>query len=236
MSPSPPVPRVDFTLCGSQQGGRRNDFDTAIANSVPVPRDKNQLSSIPAASGKSTTTSRANAAQSLEISITSTSDKTAAELAAEQAKKQMQAEKNALPVWHTQSTVDPSAITTAGAKEAAEKEARALDGIGIAARTREEEEKKAAAAEGTNGVQADGTIAYPACIFSANRYTKLNPQLLRSTMLRWPHRKRRRRKKNRMRKMTTMMKKRKKMHLRMLMWLTATLPLPQLLLPSRFSQ
>lgn len=70
----------------------------------------------------------------------------------------MQAEKNALPVWHTQSTVDPTAITTAGAKEAAEKEARALDGIGIAAKSREEEEKKAAAAEGANGVQADGTI------------------------------------------------------------------------------
>lgn len=70
----------------------------------------------------------------------------------------MQAEKNALPVWHTQSTVDPTAITTAGAKEAAEKEARALDGIGIAAKSREEEEKKAAAAEGANGVQADGTV------------------------------------------------------------------------------
>lgn len=102
-------------------------------------------------------TSRANAA-ALEISITSTSDKTAAELVAEQAKKQSQAEKNALPVWHTQSTVDPTAITTAGAKEAAEKEARAIDGINITARTKEEENKKAAAAEGINGVQADGNI------------------------------------------------------------------------------
>lgn len=141
-----------------------NDFETAIANSVPVPRDKNQLSSIPTNSGKSTSTSRANATTSLEINITSTSDKTAAELAAEQAKKQMQAEKNALPVWHTQSTVDPTAITTAGAKEAAEKEARALDGIGIAAKSREEEEKKAAAAEGANGVQADAIAEYYAAL------------------------------------------------------------------------
>lgn len=139
-------------------GGDRNDFETAHANSVPIPRDKNQLSSMPITTTTSTkNTSRANAA-ALEISITSTSDKTAAELAAEQAKKQSQAEKNALPVWHTQSTVDPTAITAAGAKEAAEKEARALDGIGIAARTKEEEDKKAAAAEGINGVQADGNI------------------------------------------------------------------------------
>lgn len=115
-------------------------------------------------------TSRANAA-ALEISITSTSDKTAAELAAEQAKKQSQAEKNALPVWHTQSTVDPTAITTAGAKEAAEKEARALDGIGIAARTKEEEDKKAAAAEGINGVQADGSAHQ---LFSFLRIIVLN--------------------------------------------------------------
>lgn len=128
---------------------------------MPIPRDKNQLSSMPITTTTSTkNTSRANAA-ALEISITSTSDKSAAELAAEQAKKQSQAEKNALPVWHTQSTVDPTAITAAGAKEAAEKEARALDGIGIAARTKEEEDKKAAAAEGINGVQADGNN----CIF-----------------------------------------------------------------------
>lgn len=127
---------------------------------MPIPRDKNQLSSMPITTTTSTkNTSRANAA-ALEISITSTSDKTAAELAAEQAKKQSQAEKNALPVWHTQSTVDPTAITTAGAKEAAEKEARALDGIGLAAKTKEEEAKKAAAAEGINGVQADGN-AHP---------------------------------------------------------------------------
>ncbi|PWW79935.1 hypothetical protein C7212DRAFT_274446 [Tuber magnatum] len=122
-----------------------NDFETAIANSVPVPRDKNHLYSIPVAGKGATSTRSSGAPASIEVSFTSASEKTAAELASEQAMKQAQAEKNALPVWHTKSTVDPGATTTAGAKEAAERQARALDGIGIAQKSKEEEDKKAAA-------------------------------------------------------------------------------------------
>ncbi|KAL7275149.1 hypothetical protein RUND412_001911 [Rhizina undulata] len=142
-----------------------NDFDTAINNSVPVPRDKNQLLSIPTG-GKPVSSSRSNIAQtSFEISFTSTSEKTAAELAADAAKKQAQAEKNALPVWHTQSTVDPNSITTAGAKEAAERAAREADGLGLAAKIKEEEDKKAQTAEGSNGgVQADAIAQYYAAL------------------------------------------------------------------------
>jgi len=138
---------------------RSNDFETAIANSVPVPRDKNHLYSIPVPGKGTTSTRNSGAPASIEVSFTSTSEKTAAELALEQAMKQAQAEKNALPVWHTKSTVDPGATTTAGAKEAAEREARALDGIGIAQKSKEEEDKKAAAAgDGANGIQADGKV------------------------------------------------------------------------------
>ena len=84
-----------------------NDFDTAIANSVPVPKDKNQLAAaqfvpVNVAAKKSNAAAQPN----LEISITNASEKSAAELVAEQQRRQQQAEKNALPVWHTQSTVD----------------------------------------------------------------------------------------------------------------------------------
>ncbi|KAG0138562.1 TFIIE alpha subunit-domain-containing protein [Tuber indicum] len=141
-----------------------NDFEAAIANSVPVPRDKNHLYSVPVAGKGATSTRSSGAPASIEVSFTSTSEKTAAELASEQAMKQAQAEKNALPVWHTKSTVDPGATTTAGAKEAAEREARALDGIGIAQKSKEEEGKKAAASDGANGIQADAIAEYYAAL------------------------------------------------------------------------
>lgn len=138
--------------------GGRNDFETAINNSVPVPRDKNQLSSVPVTSKSVVSAKKYDPQSSMEVNVTATSEKTVAELASEQATKQAQAEKNALPVWHTKSTVDPGATTTAGAKEEAEKEARAQDEIGLAKRTKEEEERRAAAADGAAGVQVDGTI------------------------------------------------------------------------------
>lgn len=140
-----------------------NDFDTAIASSVPVPKDKNQLAAsqfVPVGKGSH---KHAAAQQSLEISITSSSEKTAAELAAEQARKQQQAEKNALPVWHTQSTVEPGAVTNAGLKEAAERAIRERDGIGIALKKSEEEAEKNSL-EGQNGVQADAIAQYYAAL------------------------------------------------------------------------
>ena len=139
-----------------------NDFDHAIANSVPIPRDKNQLpsaQSVPVHTSKSGFgPARHNAQQSIEISITSSNEKTTEELKAEQARKQQQAEKNALPIWHTQSTVQPGAVTNAGLKEAAERAARERDGVGIARKEAEAtEERMAAAAEENSG--GDGSFS-----------------------------------------------------------------------------
>jgi transcription initiation factor TFIIE subunit alpha len=134
-----------------------NDFDHAIANSVPVPRDKNSLASaaqfVPVAgNANGNKAGRNNIPTAIEISITSSSEKSAEELRAEQLRKQQQAEKNALPVWHTQSTVVPGQITNAGLKEAAERAAREKDGIGLARREAEaEEEKTAQQQEGAGG-------------------------------------------------------------------------------------
>lgn len=118
-----------------------NTFEIAFANAVPVPKQGTQLSGEPAPApvvvAKKTTSNQ----PSLEISITSTSEKTAAEMAAEQARKQAQAEKNALPVWHTQSTVD-NTTTQAGMKEQREREQRMKDGIGLVPDLKKEEEEE----------------------------------------------------------------------------------------------
>ncbi|KAI5790208.1 TFIIE alpha subunit-domain-containing protein [Geopyxis carbonaria] len=114
-----------------------NDFDSAYSIAVPVPQDKTQLSKpfVPVdRPTKKGVTSSIPAA--LAVEITDSSEKSAIELAAEQARKQQQAEKNSLPVWHTQSTVDPGAVTSAGVKEAAERAARERDGT-IAAKQEE---------------------------------------------------------------------------------------------------
>lgn len=111
-----------------------NDWEQAFANAVPVPKERNQLSGAAGQNIPVTVVKKAGSGPSqpsLEVSITSTSEKSAAELAAEQLKKQQQAEKNALPVWHTESTVTSGAATNAGLKEAAEKAARERDGLGV---------------------------------------------------------------------------------------------------------
>ena len=93
-----------------------NDFETAIANCVPVPKDKNQLAAAQFVPVNPTAKKAANSNQpNLEISITNASEKSAAELEAEKARRLQQAEKNALPVWHTQSTVDGPGATAVGA-------------------------------------------------------------------------------------------------------------------------
>lgn len=96
---------------------------------------------------------------SVEVSITATNEKSAAELAAEREKKSAQAEQNALPVWHTNSTVSGD-LTRIGTKEAAARAARDFDGFKPGAI----EEKKAA--DDTAGVQQAGKPNYPTPIFS----------------------------------------------------------------------
>ena len=130
-----------------------NDFDTAISNSVPVPRvGLSAAQFVPMSTRADGSVAHRNAQHAIEISITSSSEKSADELRAEQLRRQQQADKNALPVWHTQSTVVPGQATNAGIKEEAERAARLRDGIGLARREAEAAaEEKVAAASMTSG-------------------------------------------------------------------------------------
>jgi transcription initiation factor TFIIE subunit alpha len=118
-----------------------NDFEKALQNQVPVYRDSltnPQQNSTIIHTGPSTVQGLANAAPQLSINLTSNEEKTAAELAADQARKQALAAANALPVWHTQSTVtgDKSAL---GLKEEAAARERASLMSGL--EKKEEDEK-----------------------------------------------------------------------------------------------
>ncbi|OJD18366.1 hypothetical protein AJ78_01610 [Emergomyces pasteurianus Ep9510] len=87
-----------------------NDFDTAWEHKVDVIR--NQFTN-PTRPGMAYTGNRQAAvrgisktdASSLEVSLTSSAEKSAAEQAAEAARKAALEKQNALPVWHTHSTV-----------------------------------------------------------------------------------------------------------------------------------
>ncbi|PKY04619.1 transcription factor TFIIE complex alpha subunit [Aspergillus campestris IBT 28561] len=91
-----------------------NDFDTAWDHKVDVVRNQ-QINPTRAAivvPPKQQDAVRGNAktdTSALEISLTSTAEKTAAEQAAEAARKAAVEKQNALPVWHTHSTVSTAA-------------------------------------------------------------------------------------------------------------------------------
>ena len=89
-----------------------NDFDTAFSHAVPIPRDHSinpgqktqplgQATGPPAAVKGITQV----AAAPLDVSVTTSSERTAAERAAEAQRKADIAAQNILPVWHTTSTV-----------------------------------------------------------------------------------------------------------------------------------
>ena len=89
-----------------------NDFDTAFSHAVPIPRDHSitpgqktqplgQVAGPPAAVKGITQI----AAAPLDVSVTTSSERTAAERAAEAQRKADIAAQNILPVWHTTSTV-----------------------------------------------------------------------------------------------------------------------------------
>ncbi|KKA19000.1 Transcription factor TFIIE complex alpha subunit [Rasamsonia emersonii CBS 393.64] len=92
-----------------------NDFETAWDHKVDVVRNQQTHPSRPAVAVatnkqeavRGNTRTDANA---IEVSLTSSAEKSAAEQAAEQARKAALEKQNALPVWHTHSTVS----TTAG--------------------------------------------------------------------------------------------------------------------------
>ena len=91
-----------------------NDFDTAWDHKVDIARNQHThpiRAAIPLPAkqqDKSRGTVKTDSA-ALEISLTSTEEKTAAEQAEEAARKAAVEKQNALPVWHTHSTVNSGA-------------------------------------------------------------------------------------------------------------------------------
>ena len=119
-----------------------NDFENAIAHAVPVQRDPNvgiSAQTVPVNGSANSSTAvkgqKHPTIAPLEISVTDSSTKTAAEQAAEADRKATLAAQNVLPVWHTTSTVsgplvgsDPvtkEARTTGSASKEADEEGKA---------------------------------------------------------------------------------------------------------------
>lgn len=91
-----------------------NDFDTAWDHKVDIIRNQatHPTRTAVAVPSKQQETVRGNAktdTTALEISLTSTEEKSAAEQAEEAARKAAVEQQNALPVWHTHSTVSTNA-------------------------------------------------------------------------------------------------------------------------------
>ena len=121
-----------------------NDFETAFSHAVPVQRNEyiNPIRpTAPVESGRNPPTAVKGITQvavaPLEISLTTSSEKTAAEQAAEAQRKAEIAAQNALPVWHTNSTVTGE-TTNLGNKE----RERQANGGALGALKDEEDEKK----------------------------------------------------------------------------------------------
>ncbi|KAL9131098.1 MAG: hypothetical protein Q9217_000860 [Psora testacea] len=89
----------------------KNDFDTALSLAVPVQRDAtaNPLRPYQPVDKSQTSTAAKGLTQAtvvpLDVSVTTSSDRTAAEKAEEAKRKASIAAQNILPVWHTTSTV-----------------------------------------------------------------------------------------------------------------------------------
>ncbi|CAG8299545.1 unnamed protein product [Penicillium olsonii] len=101
-----------------------NDFETAWDHKVEVARNHNThpVRAAIAVPPKAQDITRPNAktdASALEISLTSSEEKSAAEQADEAARKAAVEKQNALPVWHTHSTVDANNAGNAQVKNEA---------------------------------------------------------------------------------------------------------------------
>ncbi|KAJ5777162.1 hypothetical protein N7520_000408 [Penicillium odoratum] len=92
-----------------------NDFDTAWDHKVEIARNQNThpVRAAIAVAPRQQDVTRANVktdAANLEISLTSTEEKSAAEQAEEAARKAAVEKQNQLPVWHTESTVNRETV------------------------------------------------------------------------------------------------------------------------------
>ena len=121
-----------------------NDFETAFSIAVPVLRNEN-INPVKASQSAETGMNPPSAvkgltqiaAAPLEISLTTSSEKTAAEQAAETQRKAEIAAQNKIPIWHTNSTVTGE-TTNLGNKE----RERLASGGTVGLPKDEEEEKK----------------------------------------------------------------------------------------------
>lgn len=114
-----------------------NDFDTAWDHKKDVPRNQQTHPTRPAISipAKTQDVVRSTAktdTTALEISLTSSEEKSAAEQAEEAARKAAVEKQNTLPVWHTQSTVNANAPGAAQIKTEA----------GLSIKAEEDEDQK----------------------------------------------------------------------------------------------
>ena len=121
-----------------------NDFETAFSHAVPVIRDEGinpVRKTEPLDARKGPPTAVKGVAQApaapLEINLTTSSEKTAAEQAAEAKRKAEVAAQNMLPVWHTASTVTGE-TTALGNKE----RERLASGINLATLSQEDPDDK----------------------------------------------------------------------------------------------
>lgn len=115
-----------------------NDFDTAWDHKVDVARNQqiNPTRAAVVVPSKKQEAVRGNLktdAGALEISLTSTAEKTAAEQKEEAARKAALEKQNALPVWHTHSTVSTNAGNVGAVKEES--------GVNIKPEIKEEDQK-----------------------------------------------------------------------------------------------
>ncbi len=120
---------------------QRNQLINPIAATAPIGPD--------ASAASRTVKGMAQTATRIEVDLTSNEEKSAAQQLAEAERKARLAEQNALPVWHTNSTVSGEVTALGSREEAARRERDQL----LAVQAEEEEEKKASeAAEMTDEV------------------------------------------------------------------------------------
>ncbi|KAI9884708.1 MAG: hypothetical protein M1823_003489 [Watsoniomyces obsoletus] len=142
------LPRIDEAVIPD------NTFEMAFNSALPVLRNQliNPLAPtapIGPSPAASTTVKGMSVTQRIEVDLTSNEEKTAAQQVAEAERKARLAEQNALPVWHTNSTVSGEVTALGSREEAARRERDQL----LAVQAEEEEEKKAnEAAEMTDEV------------------------------------------------------------------------------------
>lgn len=117
-----------------------NDFDTAWDHKVEVVRNQavnpTRAAVVVPSKQEAVRGNTKTDAGALEISLTSTEEKSAAEQAEEEARRAAVEKQNALPVWHTHSTVSTGAGNAGGVKSEG--------GVDIKPEIKDEEEQKPA--------------------------------------------------------------------------------------------